>query len=100
MDCTVDSMFTTTPFFIPREGWWPTPMISTSPVGAISPTIANTLEVPISRPTINFASFFLDIIIPRDAGPPPYEPERIYQTRRKDSPIAPQTHWCSENPLV
>jgi hypothetical protein len=28
IDCTVDSMFTTTPFFNPREGWLPMPMIS------------------------------------------------------------------------
>src|SRR3989344_3161913 len=64
IDCTVDSMFTTTPFFIPREGWCPTPTISTSPVGDTSPTMASTLEVPMSRPTISFSSSFLAMIYP------------------------------------
>src|SRR6185312_16611481 len=62
MDCTVDSMFTTTPFFRPREGCEPMPMISMAPSGVISPTSASTLEVPISRPTMTSRSdFFLAI---------------------------------------
>ena len=28
MEATVDSMFTTTPFFSPRDGWLPMPMTS------------------------------------------------------------------------
>ena len=44
IDCTVDSMFTTTPFFRPRDGWLPMPMISSAPSGLISPTMATTLR--------------------------------------------------------
>src|SRR5690349_21818399 len=61
MDCTVDSILTTTPFFSPIEGCEPIPIMSTLPSGVISPTIATTLEVPISRPTIKFLSGLLDI---------------------------------------
>src|SRR5579871_6539198 len=62
MDCTVDSIFTTTPFFKPREGCEPMPMISIAPSGVISPTRASTFEVPISRPTMTSRSdFFLAI---------------------------------------
>src|SRR5579871_4019585 len=56
MDCTVDSMLTTTPFFRPREGCEPTPMISSSPSLLISPTMATTLLVPMSSPTKRFRS--------------------------------------------
>src|SRR5579859_595332 len=56
MDCTVDSMLTTTPFFKPREGWLPMPMISSAPSALISPTMATTLLVPMSRPTNRFRS--------------------------------------------
>src|SRR5260221_4283410 len=56
MDCTVDSMLTTTPFFRPRDGWLPMPMISSAPSDLISPTMATTLLVPISRPTIRLRS--------------------------------------------
>src|SRR5271170_5304829 len=56
MDCTVDSMFTTTPFFNPRDGWLPMPMISSAPSDLISPTMATTLLVPMSRPTNKFRS--------------------------------------------
>src|ERR1700727_1092160 len=59
MDCTVDSMFTTTPFLRPREGWLPMPMTSMAPSAVISPTSASTLEVPISRPTTMSRSVFL-----------------------------------------
>src|SRR5690606_1549715 len=52
IDCTVDSMFTTTPFFRPRDGLVPMPTISSSPSAVTSPTSATTLEVPMSRPTI------------------------------------------------
>src|SRR5687767_7039927 len=52
--CTVVSMFTTTPFLRPREGWLPMPMISKPPSGRISATIAAILEVPMSSPTIRF----------------------------------------------
>jgi len=56
MDCTVDSMLTTTPFFRPREGCEPMPMISNAPSALISPTMATTLLVPMSRPTTRFRS--------------------------------------------
>src|ERR1700675_901876 len=56
MDCTVDSMLTTTPFFRPRDGWLPMPMISKAPSDLISPTMATTLLVPMSRPTIRLRS--------------------------------------------
>src|SRR5437588_12260996 len=40
------------PLRTPRERAWPTPMMFRAPAGFISPTTAQTLEVPISRPTI------------------------------------------------
>src|SRR5918994_1061112 len=61
MDCTVDSMFTTTPRFRPREGCEPSPTTSMRPSCVISPTIATTFDVPMSRPTIRLRSFFLGI---------------------------------------
>src|SRR3569833_1663687 len=51
MDCTVDSMLTTTPFLRPREGCEPRPRTSMEPSRPTSPTKATTLEVPMSRPT-------------------------------------------------
>src|SRR5581483_3920560 len=56
IDCTVDSMLTTTPFFRPREGWEPSPSTSMVPSTPTSPTRATTLEVPMSRPTMRFLS--------------------------------------------
>src|SRR5688572_4275540 len=61
IDCTVDSMLTTTPRFRPREGCDPRPTTSMRPSCVISPTIATTFDVPMSRPTIRLRSFFLDI---------------------------------------
>ena len=58
IDCTVDSMFTTTPFFRPREGCEPRPIDLDRAVGPSSPTIATTFEVPMSRPTIRLRSDF------------------------------------------
>src|SRR3990172_6896518 len=58
MDSTVLSMFTTTPFFKPWEGLMPMPMMSTCPVSLSSPTMAQTLVVPRSRPTIIASGFF------------------------------------------
>src|SRR5687768_13639364 len=54
-------MLTTTPFLRPREGCEPTPSTSIWPSGPTSPTRATTLDVPISRPTINPLSERLDI---------------------------------------
>src|SRR3984893_16781473 len=65
MDCTVDSMLTTTPFFRPRDGWLPMPMISSTPSDLISPTMATTLLVPMSRPTTRLRSERLAIGEPR-----------------------------------
>src|SRR2546423_6465578 len=56
MDCTVDSMLTTTPFFKPREGWLPMPMISSARSDLTSPTMATTLLVPTSSPTMRWRS--------------------------------------------
>src|SRR5712672_305252 len=61
MDCTVDSMLTTTPFFRPREGCEPRPMISIAPSEVSSPTSATTLEVPTSSPTTTVRSARLAI---------------------------------------
>src|SRR3984957_12785200 len=63
IDCTVDSMFTTTPFLRPREGCEPRPRSSIEPSAPISPTSATTLEVPISRPTMRLRSVRLSIVI-------------------------------------
>src|SRR3984957_5441457 len=70
MDCTVDSMLTTTPFFKPREGWLPMPMISRTPSALISPTMATTLLVPMSRPTNRFRSerLAMNRLRPLDVG--------------------------------
>src|SRR6185312_1118578 len=62
IDCTVDSMLTTTPFFRPREGWEPRPSTSIVPSTPTSPTRATTLEVPMSRPTMRFLSERLSIL--------------------------------------
>src|SRR5579863_6670245 len=64
MDCTVDSMLTTTPFLSPREGCEPRPRSSIEPSGPTSPTRETTLEVPMSRPTIRFRSARLSIVTP------------------------------------
>src|SRR5215208_176438 len=81
MDCTVDSMFTTTPFFSPREGCEPTPSTSICPSAATSPTRATTLDVPISRPTISPLSERLAIAaqpIPFGrSGAPPADREAV-----------------------
>src|ERR1700733_14428869 len=61
MDCTVDSILTTPPFFRPREGCEPTPITSILPSGVVSPTSATTFEVPISKPMIRLRSVRLDI---------------------------------------
>ena len=53
MDCTVDSMSTTTPRFMPRDSCEPMPITSISWPGEYSPTSAVTLEVPMSSPTIS-----------------------------------------------
>src|SRR5580658_6136884 len=62
IDCTVDSMLTTTPFFRPREGCEPNPNSSIEPSRPTSPTSATTLEVPMSRPTIRLRSARLSIV--------------------------------------
>src|SRR5690606_19195666 len=61
MACTVASIFTTTPFFRPREGCEPIPTISSWPSSPTSPTNATTLEVPMSRPTIILPLCTVDI---------------------------------------
>ncbi len=61
IDCTVDSMLTTTPFFRPREGCTPMPITSMEPSEPTSPTSAAIFEVPTSRPMIRFLSGRLPI---------------------------------------
>src|SRR5690606_16511641 len=56
IDCTVDSMFTTTPRFSPRDGDEPKPITSILPSDESSPTIATTFDVPTSRPTRSLLS--------------------------------------------
>src|SRR5215468_9549079 len=71
IDCTVDSMLTTTPFLRPREGCEPRPSSSIEPSSPTSPTSATTLEVPMSSPTIRLRSARLSIVtavLPRCAG--------------------------------
>src|SRR5690606_10466365 len=63
MDCTVDSMLTTTPFFRPRDGCEPIPTISSWPSSRTSPTSATTLDVPMSRPTIILPLCTVDIAV-------------------------------------
>src|SRR5215469_1320621 len=84
IDCTVDSMLTTTPFFSPREGCEPTPSSSIEPSSPTSPTSDTTLEVPISRPTIRLRSARLSIATTLDtfavravAAPADGEPVRV-----------------------
>src|SRR6202140_1271866 len=62
MDCTVDSMLTTTPFFSPREGCEPSPRSSIEASGPTSPPRATPLEVPMSTPPIRFLSARLSIV--------------------------------------
>src|SRR6201996_7716450 len=61
MDCTVDSMLTTTPFLRPREGCEPSPNTSIEPSRPTSPTSDTTFDVPMSSPTIRFLSERLSI---------------------------------------
>src|SRR5579864_2113886 len=71
IDCTVDSILTTTPFLSPREGWEPSPSSSIEPSRPTSPTSATTLEVPMSSPTIRLRSARLSIVtgrLPRATG--------------------------------
>src|SRR5262245_59998682 len=61
MDCTVESMLTTTPFLRPREGCEPRPITSRLPSLCISPTSDTTFDVPMSSPTIRLRSVRLAI---------------------------------------
>src|SRR5206468_7471711 len=47
-----------TPFFSPRAGCVPRPMMSRPPSGVTSATIATIFDVPMSRPTIRFLLSF------------------------------------------
>ena len=64
---TVASMFTTTPFFRPAQGWVPTPMMSI-PSSVSSPTRQATLVVPMSRPTISSSRFAMVAVFPLLSG--------------------------------
>src|SRR3954470_13083487 len=84
IDCTVDSMLTTTPFFSPREGCEPMPSTSMEPSRPTSPTRATTFEVPMSSPTMRFRSERLSIpptvffrSVGRSAAPSNCKPVRV-----------------------
>ena len=62
IELTVDSRLTTTPFLSPRDGAVPMPIISMLPSLVISPTMAATFDVPISKPTIKLRSIFFAIL--------------------------------------
>ncbi len=62
---TVESMLTTMPRRSPRDGAAPTPTTSRPPPGRGAATMAQTLVVPTSRPTISSAD------LPRLTAPPP-----------------------------
>src|SRR5690349_22177652 len=66
IDCVVASMLTTTPLFMPRDGCEPRPTTSTRPSAVVPPTIATTLWVPMSSPTMRSRAVFL--IIPDRRG--------------------------------
>src|SRR5262245_10482221 len=83
MDCTVDSMLTTTPFLSPRDGCVPMPTTSSSLSAPSSPTMALTFEVPMSRPTIRLRSDRLGIAILHTVAP----------TERKAVAVS-QVHVC------
>src|SRR5690606_34244003 len=67
MACTVDSILTTTPFFMPLERCMPVPIISRPPSAPATPTMHTTLEVPISSPTIICSLLALAIYLPQSA---------------------------------
>src|SRR3546814_6543300 len=56
IDCTVDSISTTTPRLSPRDSCEPIPITSIGLPGEYSPTSATTLEVPMSSPTMSALS--------------------------------------------
>src|SRR5699024_10307748 len=59
MESVVDSMITTMPFFMPREGALPRPIISNSPSVPGSAMMQATLEVPISNAPMRLFSGLL-----------------------------------------
>src|SRR5688572_19002582 len=80
IDCTVESMLTTTPFLRPREGCEPRPITSRLPSACISPTSATIFDVPMSRPTIRLRSERLAIaagnslVLAREGRQPAFRP--------------------------
>src|SRR6266481_2297429 len=71
MEFTVLSILTTTPLRSPCDGCDPMPIIST-PRSVISPTTAQTFDVPISKPTTMLC--FLAIALERAPGVAPCLP--------------------------
>ena len=59
IDCTVDSMLTTTPLRRPCDSACPSPMTWKRPSGSTSATATTTFEVPMSSPTIRSLVSFL-----------------------------------------
>src|SRR4030095_11908456 len=100
IDSTVDSMLMTTPFLKPREGWEPIPMMSI-PSSVSSPTMAATLVVPISRPTMS--SLFFILVFPFGRGGPLPVPGTGMPARQPEGShrgAAPTLHGKYNLPLV
>src|SRR4051794_20844129 len=73
---TVQSMLETTPLRSPRQGTFPTPRM-VMPSASTSPTTAETLVVPMSRPTtISVVSIRLFIRVPSGSGKAPVRRRR------------------------
>src|SRR5439155_15670046 len=65
------------PLRTPRERAWPTPMTVSAPAAFTSPTTAQTLDVPISSPTMMEAGSNMLLVIRRGF-------ERFGRGRRRD----------------
>src|SRR4249919_2265713 len=109
IDCTVESISTTTPRRRPRDSCEPMPITSIGSPGAYSPTSAVTLEVPMSRPTISDLSplrfmWFLAATnaratTPRQAGGEGWLGSAPVRHRLvlADRPTPAKSHSCSAN---
>src|SRR5512133_3089413 len=92
IEATVASMLTTTPFLSPFDGCEPIP-ITSMPSSVISPTMAQILVVPMSRPTRMSPLFAM--------SPPPGElaQSRFAHLRALSDPLPPPLrHGGSRSP--
>src|SRR5450432_913310 len=93
IEATVESMLTMTPFLRPRDGWVPTPMMS-SPSGPISPTTQAILVVPMSRPTMMSE----DLLGMRVQSSPRLPRSRNFLLFRRPRPVAEADHEPQPGP--